>query len=113
MKPLRSRAVKQSALSSPLRILAVADGGTAQEMSRSTASRLRRSVGHAEPAEGPDQGLKQETRKACLSASSAVRQSFNPIHYERPVLKKANVRTVPNGDSRGKWKRPFVRNAEN
>jgi hypothetical protein len=29
MKPLRSRAVKQSALSSPLRILAAADGETA------------------------------------------------------------------------------------
>jgi len=29
MKPLRSRAVEQSTLSSPLRILAVADGGTA------------------------------------------------------------------------------------
>jgi len=31
MKPLRSRAVEQSTLSSPLRILAVADGGTAGE----------------------------------------------------------------------------------
>jgi hypothetical protein len=29
MNPLRSRAVKQSALSSPLRILAAADGGAA------------------------------------------------------------------------------------
>ncbi|MDP2795216.1 MAG: hypothetical protein Q8O25_14265 [Sulfurisoma sp.] len=29
MEPLRSRAVEQSTLSSPLRILAVADGGTA------------------------------------------------------------------------------------
>ncbi|MES2237532.1 MAG: ABC transporter permease [Pseudomonadota bacterium] len=38
MKPLRSRAVERSALSSPLRILAVADGDAARKSSRRVAS---------------------------------------------------------------------------
>lgn len=33
-------------------------GETARGMSRSTASRLRRSVGHTGPTEGPEQGPK-------------------------------------------------------
>jgi hypothetical protein len=38
--------------------LAGGAGGTAKGVSRSIASRLRRSVGHARPTEGPDQGPK-------------------------------------------------------
>ena len=63
-------------------------------MSQSTSC-LQRSIRHAEPAESPDQGPKQETRKAGLWATAAAPSRYAKTGCEGLLLILANAYFVP------------------
>ena len=67
--------------------LADGAGGTARGMSRSTASRPRRSVGHAGPTEVPDKGpMRRRSASADFFYSASSRRTPISLAFDVPLV---------------------------